>query len=165
MSNLVRLLKRNIAYSNFRKQYWREPYVRLKQEKRQTARNKLEEKLFNFTNNSSYGKTCESKSRRMQLTLAQNAAQVLENVSSFTFKTFKIFGRNLFAVKQDPKRIYWDKPTTAGATILDLAKLQVYRFHYTKTELHFQNTAEENQNAAPFWYSETYKLEVIFLFI
>ena len=57
-------------------------------------------------NNSAYGKTCESKRRRMKLTLAQNADQVLQNVSRFTFKTFKIFGENLAAITHDQKESF-----------------------------------------------------------
>ena len=66
----------------------------------------------------------------MKLTLAQNADQVLQNVSRFTFKTFKIFSENLTAITYDPERIYWDKPKIIVATILELAKLQMYRFYY-----------------------------------
>ena len=103
----------------FSQENWMEPYIRLNTEKRQTARNKFEENLFKLMNNSAYGKTCESKRRRMKLTLPQNADQVLQNVSRFTFKTFKIFGENLAAITHDTKRIYWDKPTIVGATILE----------------------------------------------
>ena len=88
-------------------------------------------------NNSAYGKTCESKRRRKKLTLAQNSDQVLQNVSRFTFKTFKIFGKNLAAIMHDPKKIYWDKPTIVGATILELAKLQMSGFHYNIMKPHF----------------------------
>ena len=73
----------------------------------------------------------------MKLTLAQNADQVLQNVSRFTFKTFKIFGENLAAITHNPKRIYWDKPTIVGAAILELAKFQMYRFHYNIMKPHF----------------------------
>ena len=114
-----------------------EPYIRLNTEKRQTARNKFEENLFKLMNNSAYGKTFESKRRRMKLTLAQNADQVLQNVSRFTFKTFKIFGENLAAITHEPKRIFWNKPTIVGATILELAKFQMYRFHYNIMKPHF----------------------------
>ena len=88
-------------------------------------------------NNSAYCKTCESKRRRMKLTLAQNTDQVLQNVSRFIFKTFKIFGENLAAITHNPKRIYWDKPKIVGATIPELGKLQMYRFHYNIMELRF----------------------------
>ena len=98
-----------------------EPKIRLSTEKKQTTRNKFEENLFNFMNNSAYGKTCEAKRWRIKLVLAQNADQVLKNVSSFTLKTFKIFCENLAASAHDPKRIYWDKPTIVDAKILELA--------------------------------------------
>ena len=121
----------------FSQEDWMEPYIRLNTEKRQTARNKFEEILFKLMNNSAYGKTCESERRRMKLTLAQNADQVLQNVSRFTFKKFKNCGEVFAAITHDPKRIYWDKPTIVGATILELAKLQMYRFHNNIMKPHF----------------------------
>ena len=114
-----------------------QPYIRLNTEKRQTARNKFEENLFKLMNNSAYGRTCVPKRRTMKLTLAQNADEVLQNVSRFTFKTFKIFGENLAAITHEPMRIYWDKPTIVGGTILELSKLQMYRFHYNIMKPHF----------------------------
>ena len=74
---------------------------------------------------------------RMKLTLAQIADQVPQHVSRFTFKTFKIFGENLATITHDPKRIYCHKPTIVGAIILELAKLQMYRFHYNIMKPHF----------------------------
>ena len=71
----------------------------------------------------------------MKLTLAQNADQVLQNVSRFTFKTFKISGKKLAAITHDPRRMSWDKPTIVGAKILELAKLQMYGFTTTKGSL------------------------------
>ena len=53
-------------------------------------------------NNRAYVQTCESKRRRMKLTLAQNADQVLQSVSRFTVNTFNIFGENVAAIKRDP---------------------------------------------------------------
>ena len=73
----------------------------------------------------------------MQLTLAQNADQVLQNVSRFIFKTFKVFGENLAAITHDRKRIYYDKPTFFGTTFLELAKFQMYSFHNNIMKSHF----------------------------
>ena len=61
-------------------------------------------------NNKAYVNTCEPK-RRMELTLAQIADQMLQNVSRFTLEAFKTFGENFAGISHDPKGIYWDKPT------------------------------------------------------
>ena len=46
-----------------------------------------------------------------------------------------IFGDNLAALSSRARKIYWNTPTIIGATILDLAKYQMYSFHYFYEEL------------------------------
>ena len=64
-------------------------------------------------------KPVSQKKKEMKLTQVQSADQVLQNISLFTFKSFKIFGENLVVITQDPKKIYWDCLTIVGATILE----------------------------------------------
>ena len=34
------------------------------------------------------------------------------------------------AFTSNPTKIYWDVPTIVGASVLELAKFQMYKFHY-----------------------------------
>ena len=77
----------------FSQENWMEPYIKLNTEKRQTARYKSDEKLFKVMNNGAYYKTFQSKRRRTKFNLAQNADQVLQKVSSFTFRHLKILAK------------------------------------------------------------------------
>ena len=81
-------------------------------------------------NNAVYYKNCESKRRRSQLTIARDADQILCSISKFDFDGFMILGDNLAALSFRARKIYWSTQTIIGATILDLAKYQMYRFHY-----------------------------------
>ena len=52
--------------------------------------------------------------------------------NKFNLNNFRIFKENLVAVTLIKKTINWNKPTYLGAAILDISKLQVYKFHYEK---------------------------------
>ena len=53
-------------------------------------------------------------------------------------KTFKIFNNQLAAITFAQRKIYWDKPTIVGATILDLSKRHMYWFHYMYMKPNFR---------------------------
>ena len=80
-------------------------------------------------NNAVYGKNCESKRRRMKIELTRDARPTLTIVSKFEFEKFKLFGENMAALSSRPRKIYWDKPTIVGATILDLAHVSVSQWN------------------------------------
>ena len=88
-------------------------------------------------NNAVYGKNCESKRRRSKLTIARDPDQVLSSISKFEFDRFMIFGDNLAALSFRARNIFWNTPTIIGATILDLAKYQMYSLHYFTMRAHF----------------------------
>ena len=121
----------------FKRANWLAPYITLNSNKRQTASKKFEENFYKLINNAVYGKNCESKRRRSKLTIARDADQVLSSISKFEFDRFTIFGYNLAALSFRARKIYWNNPTIIGATILDLAKYQMYSFHYFTMRAHF----------------------------
>ena len=121
----------------FKQANWLAPYITLNSNKRQAASNKFEENFYKLMNNAVYGKNCESKRRRSKLTIARDADQVLSSISKFEFDRFMIFGDNLAALSFRARKIYWNTQTIIGATILDLAKYQMYSFHYFTMRAHF----------------------------
>ena len=50
-------------------------------------------------NNSAFGKTCESKRNRDQVVIVRNAQSMLQRTQNFQFKSFKIFGESMAAMK------------------------------------------------------------------
>ena len=113
----------------FKQANWLAPYTSLNSNKRQAASKKFEENFYKLMNNAVYGKNCESKRRRSNLTISRDADQVLSSISKFEFDWFMIFGGNLAALSFHARKIYWNTPTIIVATILDLAKYQMYNFH------------------------------------
>ena len=87
--------------------------------------------------NSAFGKTRESKRNRDQVVIVRNAQKVLQRTQNFHFKSFKIFGESMAAIKIAKKRIYWNKPNIVWACVLDLVKLHMFQFHYIVTKPNF----------------------------
>ena len=55
-----------------------------------------------------------------------------------SMKTYKIFNNDLAAKTFKPRKIYSNKPTIVGATLLDLSKWQMYWFHYKLMKANFK---------------------------
>ena len=88
-------------------------------------------------NNAVYGINCESNRRRNKITISRDAEHSLNIISKLEFDRYMIFGENLAALTTRRKSIYWNTPTTVGATILDIAKYHMYSFHYNVIRLNF----------------------------
>ena len=110
---------------------WLAPYITLNSNKHPAASNKFEENFYNLTNKEVYCTNCESERRQSKLTIVRVADQVLSSITKFKFDRLMIFGEN------HAKKIFWNTPTIIGATILDLAKYQMYSFHYYKMRAQF----------------------------
>ena len=80
---------------------------------------------------------CESKGKRMKIKILRDAEERLRNISKFEFETFKIFGEDMAALTFAPTKIRLDVPTIVGACILELAKFEMYKFHYEVMKLNF----------------------------
>ena len=88
-------------------------------------------------NNSVYGKTIESKRNWINVEIVRDAESTIREASTFQFDRFKIFGENMAALCSRPKVIKWNTPTIVGATVLELAKLHMYQFHYEVIRANF----------------------------
>ena len=86
-------------------------------------------------NNSVYGKTIETKRRRLKVHITRDAEKTAKLTSKFEFDKFKIFGENMAAICSRPKVIKWTTPNIVGVTILDFSKLRMYGFHYGFADL------------------------------
>ena len=122
----------------FKQELWLEPYITLNTNKRKAARNKFEKALYILLNNSVYGKTCESKRKRLKVNFVHNAEETMQQISAFDFKTFKIFGDDLAALRSAPRVINWNAPTIVGECVLEIAKFEMYKFDYEIMKPNFE---------------------------
>ena len=72
----------------------------------------------------------ENLQRRGNMRFVTTEAQAEYSVQGATFKNFEINSDALLSVSFSASSIFWNKPTSVGATILDLSKLCLYKFHY-----------------------------------
>ena len=73
----------------------------------------------------------------MLIRMNKNYQANMREVSAFELKSCKIFEENLVAFTSNPKKLYWDVPTIVGASVFELAKFHMYRFHYKRLTTNF----------------------------
>ena len=122
----------------FEQSKWLQPYIQLNTMKRKASTNKFEENFFKLMSNSAFGKTMESKRKRLSIEIVRTQDELQKQTSKMWMKTFKIFNNQLAAITFAQRKIYWDKPTIVGATILDLSKRHMYWFHYMYMKPNFR---------------------------
>ena len=83
----------------FEQANWMRPYMELNTSLRIAASTAFGKKFYKGMNNSAFGKTCESKRNRDQVVIVRNAQSVLKRTQNFHFKSFKIFGESMAAMK------------------------------------------------------------------
>ena len=74
----------------------------------------------------------------MLVRIVRDYHAALREISAFEFKSYKIFGENLAAFTSNATKIYWDVPTIVGASVLELAKSPMYKFHYDIMKPNFE---------------------------
>ena len=72
----------------------------------------------------------ENLRKRSQMKFVTNPQQAETLAQRATFKSFQIINDNLMSVSFKSSSVLWTKPTPVGASILDLSKLSLYKFHY-----------------------------------
>ena len=80
--------------------------------------------------NACFGKTMENLLNRREIDFVNDKKQAEAYFQKPNFKGFQIIHDTLVSVALSPDKIKWSKPTPVGASILDLSKLCLYRFHY-----------------------------------
>ena len=66
----------------------------------------------------------------MKIKILRDAEETMRIISKFEFETYKMFAEDMAALTIAPKKVRWDVPTIVGACILELAKFEMYKFHY-----------------------------------
>ena len=83
----------------FEEANWMRLYMELNTSLRIAASFAFGKKFSKDVNNSAFGKTCEPKRNRDQVVIVRNAQSVLQRTQNFLFKSFKIFGESMAAIK------------------------------------------------------------------
>jgi hypothetical protein len=124
---------------------WMKPYIDLNTEKRREAsvnKNKFEEDFYKLMSNSVYGKTMENVRKRQNIKLCNNGKQVSKLIMKPTYKHRTVIDENMILVHMLKNKIKLDKPIYVGWAILELAKLEMYKFWYDVIKPYFGDKAK-----------------------
>ena len=130
----VRKLHRVIQ---FRQSKWQGDYISKNNIMRKQATNDFEKYFYELLSNACSGKTMKNLRNRREILFVNNEKQAEKSLLKPTFKSYQIIHDGLVSVSFAPSKIVWSKPTPVGASILDLSKLSLYKFHYDEMKPRF----------------------------
>ena len=81
----------------------------------------------------------ENLGNRREILFVSSKEQAEKHLQKANFKGFQTIHDNLVSVTFSPNKISWSKPTPVGASIHDLSKLCLYRFHYDEMKPRYGN--------------------------
>jgi hypothetical protein len=138
------ILKKIHWMIEFKQKPWMKSYIDLNTEKRREASikmNKFEEDYFKLMNNAVFGKTMENIRKRQNIKLCNNGKQVLKLIMKPTYKHRTVIDENMMLVHNLNNKLKLDKPIYVGWAILELSKLEMYKFYYDIIKPIFGNKA------------------------
>ena len=106
------------------------PYIDFNTQKRKEATNEADKILFKVLNNAVYGKTMENMTKRTKIRITKNEKDFIKYASRPTYINHNIFGKILVAIHEKKELLALKKAIYVGCTILELSKLEMYKFHY-----------------------------------
>lgn len=123
-------VKRLHRVIQFKQSRWLGDYISKNTIMRKQAINDFEKNFYKLMSNACFGKTMENLRNRREILFVNNKEQATKSLQKPTFKGFQIIHDGLVSVTFSPNKVLWSKPTPVGASILDLSKLSLYKFHY-----------------------------------
>ncbi len=128
----------------FKQKPWMKSYIDLNTEKRREAsikKNKFEEDFYKLMSNSVYGKTMENIRKRQNIKLCNNGKQVSKLIMKPKYKHRTVIDERMILVHKLSNKLKLDKPIYVGWAILELSKLEMYKFWYDIIKPYFGNKA------------------------
>ena len=123
----LKFIHRVIEYKQSK---WLAPYIDFNTEKRKEATTDFKNNLYKLSNNTVFGKFCENLRKRQDVKIVTGQKEAERLVAKPNYNSFTIISPNATMVKLDKTSIYWDRPSFVGQTILNLFKLEMFKFHY-----------------------------------
>ena len=105
------------------------PYIDFNTQKRKEATNEADKNLFKLLNNAVYGKTMENMRKRIKIRIMKNEKDFIKYASRPTYFNHDIFGKRLVAIHEKKELLTLNRPIYVGCTVLELSKLEMYKFH------------------------------------
>lgn len=114
----------------FKQSAWMRVYIEKNQNLRAAATSDFEKNFYKLMNNACYGKTCENQRKRTNIQLVTDVGKTQKLLALPQTISFRVFTPDIAAVELMKPRCLINRPFYVGFTVLELAKLHMYRFHY-----------------------------------
>ena len=124
------ILKKVHRDLEFKQSAWMKPYIDFNTQKRKEATNEADKNHFKLLNNVVYGKAMENMRKRIKTRIVKTQKDFLKYASRPTYISYKFFGKRLIAINEKKEQLTLNKPIYAGCTVLELSRLEMYKFHY-----------------------------------
>lgn len=125
---------------SFKDKNWMAPYILFNTEKRKNANSAFERDLFKLFINSTFGRICMNKRRRMEVKLVKDRVSAKTHLRRPNFKYYSRITKNMFTFTMSPRTVLLDSPLYTGFSILEFSKLIMYIFHYQKMRKYFPDS-------------------------
>ncbi|XP_072051648.1 uncharacterized protein [Amphiura filiformis] len=126
----------------YREEAFMKSYIDKNTSLRTKAESEFEKDFFKLMNNSVFGKTIENIRNRVDISLVNSEAEARKLSTKPTYDRYTSFDENLVAVHMKKTSLYFNKPIYLGASILDIAKVKMYAFHYNFIKPMYENKAK-----------------------
>jgi len=114
----------------FKQSAWMRVYIEKNQNLRAAATSDFEKNFYKLMNNACYGKTCENQRKRTNIQLVTDVEKTQKLLALPQTLSFRVFTSHIAAIELMKPRCLINRPFYVGFTVLEFAKLHMYRFHY-----------------------------------
>ena len=124
------VIKRIHSVIRFKQCRWLSGYISKNTEFRANAKTAFEKDFFKLLNNSLYGKLMQNLRNKCNVHFVSDVMAAERQLCKHTCIRWTEINETFSVVHQRVNKIFWDKATIVGFTILELSKLLMYEFHY-----------------------------------
>lgn len=133
------VLKKIHRILSFHQKSYLKPYISFNNEKRQQTDNRFERDLLKLMNNGIFGKSIANNRKRIDMQGAFTPEQCSKKLSSPLLEYFESINESFAVFKMKKKNLFLNSPIFIGYTVLELAKLHMYKLYYSHLKKHYQN--------------------------
>ena len=116
-------LKKIHRVIEFNQKEWLKPYIDMNTELRKAAKNDFEKDLFEFMNNSVFGKTMENIRKHRDIKLVTTDQKRSKLVSEPNYHTVNLISEDLSIIEMKKTKVKMNKPIYFGLPILEISKI------------------------------------------
>jgi hypothetical protein len=117
---------------------WMAKYIMFNTKMRTEAKSDFEKDLYKLMNNAVFGKTMENLRSRRDIQIIKVATKTfIRWVANPSFVSRKCINNNLVIAERNKSNLILNKPVYAGASILDLSKLHMWKFWYEEMRVQY----------------------------